>query len=747
MLSVNKQNRCDRIIFFGIIALLIFAPLAFGSVHVWAYTIMELAVFFLLLLWFIDRLLLSSNKTLEWVKTPVNLLLVIFLVFIGMQIAPLPSFLVDFVSPQLFADRMKALELLQQGTDSVIETPGWIPIVYYLHPVVIEWLKTAAYLGMFFLVLNTARSKRRIEILVTVLIVVGAFEAIYAIFQVFSNSPTVWWWKSRVGKSHWASGTFIVSNHFAGYMEMILCLGFGYVVALKKRNKLLMSGLGGLRAMIQKTISIFSPESTQPKRILFLFLSIISGVALLLSASRGGILSLGGSMLLMSILFFTKHRYRKYGAMAIGLCLIVFIYGLHIGIDPTLDKFKYSQQSLDKRLYTSRSMIPMILDYFGTGVGWGNFRYIYPRYVPADFDGVSGSGYSHNDWFEAGTEVGIAGGLLIVIAFLVYLIRMISIWRQRRDHFALGISAGIMAGLLSIGIHSFFDFNMHIPANPFTLAALLGLGYAALHRHRRGYTESFFYRMRQIPLTTVRRISVFSIILLSFSFTSFLAGRHLMAEANCPTEWNSTMNLKWNPYLTDIEKSIRYNSSNSEYHFKRAKYYMSARAEDETLRKYYNEIAIDNLETAVELNPAQGIYWYELGKRYSFRSYDPYGYLTKWLPLAGDCFAFAIYCAPKNSFMLFNVAWDWVWRSSIIPSSEKASNNSLKGNTITREDGIRMFQEFFQRSLSLNPHRWKRAVDRVWEYFPDDMIVLGIVPSENENLKSCVLKRIAMKSG
>jgi len=102
--------------------------------------------------------------------------------------------------------------------------------------------------------------------------------------------------------------------------------------------------------------------------------------------------------------------------------------------------------------------------------------------------------------------------------------------------------------------------------------------------------------------------------------------------------------------------------------------------------------------------------------------------------------------------MLFNVAWHWVWRSSIIPSSEKASHGNPEGNlpvgnTITREDGIRMFQEFFQRSLSLNPHRWKRAVDRVWEYFPDDMIVLGIVPSENENLKSRVLKRIAMKSG
>jgi len=47
------------------------------------------------------------------------------------------------------------------------------------------------------------------------------FEALYAIFQVFSDTPMVWWWKSRFGGGGRASGTFIGSNHFAGYMEML----------------------------------------------------------------------------------------------------------------------------------------------------------------------------------------------------------------------------------------------------------------------------------------------------------------------------------------------------------------------------------------------------------------------------------------------------------------------------------------------------------------------------------------------
>jgi len=32
------------------------------------------------------------------------------------------------------------------------------------------------------------------------------FEALYAIFQVFSDTPMVWWWKSRFGKGITSKG-------------------------------------------------------------------------------------------------------------------------------------------------------------------------------------------------------------------------------------------------------------------------------------------------------------------------------------------------------------------------------------------------------------------------------------------------------------------------------------------------------------------------------------------------------------
>ncbi|MFC1829820.1 hypothetical protein ACFL0O_09425, partial [Thermodesulfobacteriota bacterium] len=190
----DKPSTCDRIIFAGIIFLLIFAPLAFGSVHVWAYTIVEIIVFFLLALWFTDRLVFSRSGALEWVKTSVNLGLILVLALIILQIVPLPASLVAFISPRTYADKMKLYQIMAAAGHPTSGSASWISLSYYTHPTVKEGLKLAAYAGMFFLVVNSTKSKNRLNTLIYVLIMVGLFEAVYAIYQSFSDTPRVWWW-------------------------------------------------------------------------------------------------------------------------------------------------------------------------------------------------------------------------------------------------------------------------------------------------------------------------------------------------------------------------------------------------------------------------------------------------------------------------------------------------------------------------------------------------------------------------
>jgi len=55
---------CDKIIEFGIIFLIIFTPLAFGTVHVWSYTLMELTVIILILGWLLKLIVTGYNSKL-----------------------------------------------------------------------------------------------------------------------------------------------------------------------------------------------------------------------------------------------------------------------------------------------------------------------------------------------------------------------------------------------------------------------------------------------------------------------------------------------------------------------------------------------------------------------------------------------------------------------------------------------------------------------------------------------------------
>ncbi len=742
MIIEAKQSRCERMVFTGMALLLLFAPLAFGSVHVWSYSTVVVGVFLLTALYYMDRLVFSHERNIEWVSTPVNWVFLSFFIIIGLQVLPIPMSWLAFISPTTAVDKTELFSILSRIGHKI---PSWTYLAYYRHPLILEGLKSAASIAMFFLVLNTVKSKRYLNILMYVLIGVGLFESVYAIHQVYSETPRVWWLESRAG-GRWASGTYIVSNHFAAYLEMMIPLTLGFMVAQQHQTKQATSGLGGVRSMIQKTVGWFSPENANPKMFFLFFSAIVMGVGLLLSGSRGGIVSLGAALFLMSVLFLTKSRYRKFGLLMLCFCLIALGFGSHLGVDPTFEKFEHTEKGYHGRVSTYRSMLPMLKHYPILGVGWGNFRYLYPRYVPKDYDGVSSSGHAHNDWLEAGAELGLLGGGLIFMAFGIFLFKMVCIWLKRKDSFAVGVGIGTIGGLLAMGFHSLFDLNMHIQANPLTLAAISGIGYITLHRERRGIRERFLYGVRVIPLTWFRRILLTFMVVGVSGALMWAATQHYLAEAKCPTEWNSTLNLNWNPLLSEIRTAISRNPGNAEYYWKQAWHYMKApvKEEEESLRRENHEAVIRSLVACVRLNPSRGDYWYYLGKWYSMRSYDPQWYLTRWLPLADTCFAVASRYAPRDSTILFDIAWYWVWRSSLFP--EVHPNSSKKINVDNRrKDGIRKFQNLFQRALELNPDRWKEAVDRVREYYPDDAIIYGIAPSKDEILKSRVLKSLVDK--
>jgi len=102
---------CDRVVAGGILFLIIFTPLAFGAVHPWAFSLMEVVIFLLVVVW-MSRLLVGTREQKEnGMKTRRDdrrlvgrmfLPLALFIAFILLQLLPLPPALLHVLSPSTY---------------------------------------------------------------------------------------------------------------------------------------------------------------------------------------------------------------------------------------------------------------------------------------------------------------------------------------------------------------------------------------------------------------------------------------------------------------------------------------------------------------------------------------------------------------------------------------------------------------------------------------------------------------------
>jgi Tfp pilus assembly protein PilF len=130
------------------------------------------------------------------------------------------------------------------------------------------------------------------------------------------------------------------------------------------------------------------------------------------------------------------------------------------------------------RLYMYRNTIKMIRNNLFLGAGFGNFKYVYPRYRDRGEWALSGLNtrveQAHNEYLQILSEVGIIGFLAFLwilwsigrMSFLI--IKKESLSRRFFLHSALGV------GILATLIQSFFDFNLQNPASGVTFWMVAG---------------------------------------------------------------------------------------------------------------------------------------------------------------------------------------------------------------------------------------------------------------------------------
>ncbi len=301
-----------------------------------------------------------------------------------------------------------------------------------------EVLRVAAYVILFFLAAQAFRKRADLSFLAWFLIVFCFAVSLLGIIQHFTSEGEVYWMPSLTIRGD-SFGPFVNRNHFAGFVELTLPVGLGLMLFRGISSELL-------------------PLAT--------VLTIVPVGALVLSGSRGGIIGFALELCVLAVLARTRRAGegpRMIALAAVALAAVAVV--AWVGAGKAIQRFSTARQDLtmSRRGSMVRGAVGIFFAHPIKGAGLGTLVSVYPRYETL-YDGYVVQ-HVHNDYMEGLAETGVAGGLC-GLAFLWLLYREARKgFEAERSHFGRGLRAGAIAAVVGLLLHSFIDFNLHIPSN------------------------------------------------------------------------------------------------------------------------------------------------------------------------------------------------------------------------------------------------------------------------------------------
>jgi tetratricopeptide (TPR) repeat protein len=260
-------------------------------------------------------------------------------------------------------------------------------------------------------------------------------------------------------------GTFINQNHFAYLMLMNLGLNIGLCI------------YGGLKKQLRLLLFIFS---------------LLTWTVIVLTASRGGIVSsfvVIAVLLLLPLAGITQNERNLPKTFSFGKRLAVFtvlaaalIFAVaFIGQDRVVQRFEEIPAQLEgatdlygyHRIDVWRATIAMIGAHRFYGVGFGGFRYAVSQYI--DISGATVPQQAHNDYLE----LAASGGAIAVFCGIWFLYKFFQTLKRRFSETATPLinaaRIGAVGTLGGIAVHNFFDFGLQFAGNWLFLAAIVSI--------------------------------------------------------------------------------------------------------------------------------------------------------------------------------------------------------------------------------------------------------------------------------
>ena len=424
------------ILFLLLLGILFWAPLPLGSNRPWAWSILQISIFMLLL----GCIFLNKNVDFLGLKKfkKVILIWVVFLVLASLQIIPLPEFIINLLSPN--ANLSPDAQRLYLSTD--------------IGQSKVSLLKSYTYFGLFLCSLILIDNEKRVKKVLTLMVIVGSLQGLYGILEILLGTHFSLIFNIPVAES--ATGSFVYKNHFANFIMLCLSAGIGLIIA----------GLNTNQSMSRRDWSRAIVSSLLGNKALIRICLAIMVIALVMSRSRMGNTAFFAALTLVSIyaLFADKNRSRGLSIL-VGSMLIIdlLIVSSWFGLDKVQDRLIQTSLVQEARDEVVIDASVIVADFPLMGSGGGSFYSVFPSYKKADVYAFYDQ--AHNDYLQMLIEYGVLSFLCLVAIVLLCFFAAIAVIKKRKSVMYKGAAFASLMAIMGMLIHMTVDFPLQAPAN------------------------------------------------------------------------------------------------------------------------------------------------------------------------------------------------------------------------------------------------------------------------------------------
>ncbi|MBV5326232.1 MAG: hypothetical protein JZU65_01145, partial [Chlorobium sp.] len=233
-----------------------------------------------------------------------------FVVWIGVQLIPLPSALLAWISPATHA-----IYALVYGP---AEPSFWAPLTIKPQYTVQELFRFASFIAVYYLTVQLLADRQRLKETLTIVLSVAGVLAFQGIIQSFAGNGKIYWLFDTGANNFF--GSFFYRNHYAGFMAMLLPVSLALFLYYRPQA-------GYDQPLRQKIIHLLDQLKNSPS-FRYGLITILLFASILLSQSRTGIsmaVLTTGSMLLFSRKLFRLNRTSPALIALLVVVAVVFV--------------------------------------------------------------------------------------------------------------------------------------------------------------------------------------------------------------------------------------------------------------------------------------------------------------------------------------------------------------------------------------------------------------------------------------